>query len=245
MHNHQSASFLTLTYDSDHLPWDGSLNKQHLTKFFKDLRIRHPDKKLRYYACGEYGEKLSRPHYHICLYGYDFPDRDLFKSHRGNNTYTSKELSKIWKRGFHTIGQLNWNTAAYTARYVMKKINGTQSADAYLRPHHLITDLEIQVEPEFTTMSLKPGIGADWFLEFETDVFPSDEIILKGKRFAVPSYYTKIKARTDPEYIENLKITRRLNAVKHEKNNTPERLKAREKYQTLQTTMLKRSYEDD
>lgn len=243
--SHETACFLTLTYNQDNLPWDGSLVKSHLQNFFKRLRKEHPTKRIRYYSCGEYGDQLSRPHYHVCLFGYDFPDRELRTQFRGNKTYTSPELTKLWKNGYHSIGEMNWQTAAYTARYVMKKINGKNQKDAYWRPHPYMSDMDINLLPEFTLMSLKPGIGAQWFEDYQSDIYPSDEIIHNGSRFKVPSYYDQLMKRKDPDYIENLKEARRLKAVEHAHNNTPERLKVRHKTQLIKADRLKRHYEND
>ena len=65
--------FLTLTYDNEHLPNDRVLHKEDLQKFFKRLRncimgyygTKH---EISYFACGEYGSRFLRPHYHAIIY---------------------------------------------------------------------------------------------------------------------------------------------------------------------------------
>ena len=98
--------FVTLTFSDDNLPKDGSLQKSDLQKFFKrlrrylesdDCRVDFPDlfeRKISYYACGEYGEKFSRPHYHVCIFNLDFPDKRKV-SDKGP-LYESDLLSSIW-----------------------------------------------------------------------------------------------------------------------------------------------------
>ena len=67
-------SFITLTYDDQNLPRHGSLDKTHFQKFMKRMREHLSPLKIRFYHCGEYGEKYTRPHYHSLIFGYDFPD---------------------------------------------------------------------------------------------------------------------------------------------------------------------------
>ena len=73
---HMFNSFVTLTYDDDHLPEYNSLNYKHFQDFMKRLRKSHNG--VRFYMCGEYGEDFSRPHYHALLFNCFFPDRSFF-----------------------------------------------------------------------------------------------------------------------------------------------------------------------
>ena len=70
---YEDNCFVTLTYAPEHLPKDGSLNRKHVQDFIKRLRRRLDDRKIRVFYCGEYGDKLRRPHYHLCLFNCDFP----------------------------------------------------------------------------------------------------------------------------------------------------------------------------
>jgi len=128
---HQDNCFITLTYNQENLPPDGSLNKEHFQKFMKRLRRANESTAIRYFHCGEYGEKLERPHYHACLFGINFDsDRVLHSANdRGDILHTSETLTKLWGKGFATIGELNYETAAYTARYIMKKITGLRAEE--------------------------------------------------------------------------------------------------------------------
>ena len=102
------------------------LNTNHLLKknykiFFKRLRTKYGNG-IRYYACGEYGPKGKRPHYHAIIFGWKPKDLKYFKENEtGDIVYKSKELMKIWGKGFTTIGEANFKSAGYVARYVQKK----------------------------------------------------------------------------------------------------------------------------
>jgi hypothetical protein len=67
-------AFVTLTYDDEHLPPGGSLNYPDFQRFMKRLR-KNSKSPIRFYMGGEYGESTLRPHFHVCLFGYDFPDK--------------------------------------------------------------------------------------------------------------------------------------------------------------------------
>ena len=181
--------FITLTYDEEHLPSDGSLNKKHFQDFMKRLRKKFPERRIRYYHCGEYGEKLDRPHYHACLFNFDFRDKEFFNERDGNTLFSSEILEKVWGRGFCTIGELTFQSAAYCARYVTKKVTGRESQEHYLRCDEY--GVAFWLEPEYSTMSRRPGIGKFWYEKFKGDVFPSDECPVPGVGVLkkVPRYY--------------------------------------------------------
>lgn len=135
---------------------------------------------LRFYMAGEYGERFQRPHFHACIFGYDFKDKIVYSERGGKTLYTSKTLTKLWGKGFATIGDLNYQTAAYTARYIMKKVTGQQANEHYTRLDEETGEL-IKRKPEFNKMSLKPGIGLNWLKKYETDVYPHGLIVSRGK----------------------------------------------------------------
>lgn len=164
---HEDNCFITLTYDPEHYPRDGSLSKPALQKFFKRLRKRRG--KFRYYACGEYGNESFRAHYHAILFGLDFPDKVLYTTTQGNELFISPELASIWQFGFSTIGNVSFESCAYVVRYCMKKVTG-EEAEAHYRSVDPETGEIYAIEPEFALMSRRPGIGRDWFLKFRKDV---------------------------------------------------------------------------
>ena len=130
---HESNAFITLTYADEHLPQDRSLDKREFQLFIKRLRKSIQPQRLRYFHCGEYGAKLGRPHYHACLFGFDFPDKELQRySKTGEKLYRSDLLDSAWQnKGWALIGEVTFQSAAYVARYITKKITGEAAHDHY------------------------------------------------------------------------------------------------------------------
>lgn len=234
-------SFITLTYDEENLPWDESLNKTHFQDFMKRLRSKLAPKKIRYFHCGEYGEKLKRPHYHALIFGHDWADKELWNDREGIQTFTSKALSKIWKWGFCTTGTLNWETAAYCCRYSLKKRTGKDANAHYVCKKY--DDFEIQMEPEYVTMSLKPAIGKAWYGKYKDDCYPSDFITHKGSKYRVPKYYDKLLEAESPGELAALKEKRKQQAWKWNQDNTPARLRTRETCARARLANLPRTLE--
>ncbi len=236
---HDDNAFITLTYDNEHLPYGGTLVLKHFQDFMKRLRSKHPDIKIVFYHCGEYGDNFGRPHYHACLFGFDFKDKELFQQKDSVNLYISEELTKLWGKGFCTTGDVTLESAGYVARYIMKKVNGDLADDHYetLVPE---TGEIIQRNPEYTTMSLKPAVGKLWFKKYLTDVFPSDEIIIKGKKLKPPKYYDGQYELINPEHLKQIKLDRQTKAALRADDNTPKRLAVKEKISNIKLKKLKR-----
>jgi len=236
--------FITLTYAPEHLPHDGSLDVKHWQKFMKRLRKKYPDEPIRYYHCGEYGEKLKRPHYHACLFNHDFEDKEILSQREGTILYQSDILNKLWGMGFCSIGTVTFESAAYVARYIMKKINGQMAADHYESIDQVTGEI-INLKPEYTTMSRKPGLGRAWYEQFSGDVFPDDFVILKGRKLRTPRYYLTQLKNEDPETYEKIMDKRKKHFELHEADSTPERLSVREKCKARQIQKLTRSLENE
>ena len=179
------SSFITLTYDEKNCPIDGSLKPKDLQDFIKRLRRHFNARKIRYYAVGEYGDRSFRPHYHLVVYG-------VGPLEIAGSDFIGKPLSTIWGKGFVYATDVNENTAQYVAQYVCKKM--TSRDDPRLGGKF----------PEFSRMSLKPGIGKDatssmaqsllnghgWEqIEGMGDV-PS-QIRLQGKKYPIGRYLKK------------------------------------------------------
>ena len=199
-------------------------------------------KNIRFFMCGEYGELNTRPHYHACLFNFDFPDRVLWKPVRGNNLYISETLHELWDFGYHSIGDVTFDSAAYVARYITKKITGSQALDHYC---HYNTDGEIirELKPEFTTMSRRPGIGKGWFQKYQTDVYPGDHVIVRGKELKPPKYYDKIYDQVAPAEMRRIKLKREALAKKNPDARNAVTLFAKEFIKKTKAKLLKRSYE--
>ena len=235
------SSFVTLTYDERNLPEDGSLDPRDHTEFVAKLRshLWRRDKTFRYYMCGEYGEKFQRPHFHYLIFGYEFPDKQPFKVHRGEQYYRSEELETLWTYGQSLIGHVTVESAAYTARYVLKKQTGKGAV------RHYKNDDGVVLCPEFARMSLKPGIGAEWFEKYgESDVYDSgDFIVINGKKYSTPRFYDRLLERLDVEKLCDVKERRLRRAAVNASDNTHERLAVREEVNRLRVQKLRRGYE--
>lgn len=231
--------FLTLTYDEAQLPADYSVNVGVHQLFMKRLRKSVPHK-IRFFACGEYGSEEGahpyQPHYHYLIFNYRPSDLTLHSTSNGNKLYTSPHIQKLWTYGYSTVGNLTYQTAAYCARYIVKKIGGEQAASHYNRIHP-VTGLPVQVQPEFSKQSNRPGIGDAWFETFKSDVYPSDFVIVDGKRHAVPKFYVK---KLQEEERTAVKRRRKAQANKHREDNTSARLRTREQVQLARADQLRR-----
>lgn len=238
---HERNAFVTLTYDDAHLPEHGQLVYEDFQKFARALR--RAGKVLRYYGCGEYGSINMRPHFHACLFGLGFDDGVLFKSKGGHKIYTSAELSSFWPHGYSSFGEVTFESAAYVARYIMKKVTG-DAADAHYRRVDVKTGEVFWLEPEFNFMSLKPGIGAEWFKKYTSDVLPRDYCVVRGRKMKVPKYYQKLMKLTDGTAMAEVEAERFARSVEYEKENpNPPSLASREAVAYAQIENLKRDLE--
>jgi hypothetical protein len=244
---HDDNCFITLTYSPENLPPDGGLVKSDFQKFMKRLRKKYDGKRIRYYMCGEYGDRNNRPHYHAILFGMNFDDWTfLFNSPGGEPIYTSPELEKIWGLGYVTIGKVTFESAAYVSRYIMKKINGAKADEIDPETdlkHYQRIDIygEIKdVHPEYNAMSRRPGIASDWIKRFTGDVYPKDYTTIRGVRHTPPRYYDKYLESIDEEMYDDIKQGRMITAYELAKDNTPERRKQKEIVKIAQHGQLKR-----
>lgn len=212
----QNNVFLTLTYakppfvDKNGIPTlESTLRKDHFQKFMKKLRKHHQGKEwtineeksdeflsvihrpIRYFHCGEYGETFGRPHYHALLFNFDFDDKYLWRLSdcKTYKIYRSSALEKLWPHGFAEIGSVTMQSAAYVARYVVKKVKGKEAEDYYNRYRVDTGDCISHRYAEYVTMSRRPGIGKNWIDKWKDDVYPHDFTIIDGKQWKPPRYY--------------------------------------------------------
>ncbi len=189
---HDHAYFLTLTYNEERLPANGSLCTQDFQRFVKTVRRNYPAETVRFYGCGEYGERSKRPHYHAVLFGPDFLDRSLVPRVTSSPVWRSPTLERYWSMGQSEFGSVTPASAAYVAGYVNKKVK--RSASGF--PSHLRVNPDsgelVYVEPEFSRMSLRPAIGRNWIEKYWRDVYPRDRVCFSGKEFPPPRYYDKV-----------------------------------------------------
>ncbi|AXH75992.1 MAG: replication initiator protein [Microviridae sp.] len=211
----------------------------------KRLRRFFDPERVRFFACGEYGETTWRPHYHALLFGVDFPDKVSYRPAKGNQgaLYSSPTLARLWGHGFCSIGALTYETAAYTARYCLKKVGGDQ-ADSHYRRVDPETGEIYALEREFARMSLKPGIGAKWFSRYASDLYPDDFVVIDGKRRGKPpAYYDKLLKASSETRLQEVKDKRiaHMQDPKQIENSTPRRLRDRETVKTAQISLKKRN----
>jgi len=240
---HERNCFITLTFDDEHIPSDRSLDVRTFQLFMKRLRKRFGDG-IRFFHCGEYGETFGRPHYHACLFNFDFEDKVLFKESRGNRLYISESLRELWPFGFSIIGDVTFQSAAYVARYIIKKITGAMAEERYSLVDKVTGELH-QIKPEYTTMSRRPGIGALWYERFREDVYPSDFVVMNGKKMKPPKYYDR---QYEVEYPSDFEVVKQRRTEKNRKrkgDNVPERLQVREKCTVAKLKRLRREIEEN
>lgn len=241
MKGHEENCWVTLTYDDEHLPYGPSLVKSHMQDFIRGLRRTEDERQIRFYGAGEYGEgEGQRPHYHICLFGYDFRDKYCIgHSEGGFDVYDSDHLRERWGMGRVEIGELNFETAAYTARYCTKKVTGEKSMEHYTR---ILPDGRmVEVEPEFALMSLKPGIGAKHYEFYREEIVDWDSCVINGHECKPPRYYDKLLERENPQAYEDLKRRRRNKADERAADETLLRRTAREKVKKAHVALLNRT----
>jgi len=272
---YEENCFITLTYDNQNLPLNKGIDVEHTKTFMKDLRehVRYHTGKtgIRSFGCGEYGEKckncgknkldcnqsgqncwlpvLGRPHYHACIFNYDFPDKYEFFKKKNITHYRSPLLEEIWGKGHCTVTDFNFKTAAYVARYVTKKLKGQKRNEidpetglGYYDWTCEETGITYEREPERKLMlSRNPGIGAPWFEKYgKQECYPHDEICVDKKKMKPPKYYDYLMEKTDEEVIEKVKEKRREKAKESYKFNTDQNLE-REKKKKRQVDKLHRT----
>ncbi|QCQ84644.1 replication initiator protein [Blackfly microvirus SF02] len=220
-----------------------SLSKGDLKAFTNRLNTaahRRFGNGVKYYACGEYGETTHRPHYHIAIYGEDFADdRIPWKLSNGHQLWRSSRLATLWPHGDADIGELTFESAAYIARYIMKKITGAKAHDHYKREKE---GKEYWLEPEFNVMSRRPGIASRWFEQNHSDVYPHDHVISRGHPAKPPRYYDYLLEKIDEHMYDYMKIARE-EAPRQEGEETPARLAVRETVALAKLLQNKRSLE--
>jgi hypothetical protein len=197
---HEKNCFITLTYNNEHLPKDGSLKKEHFQKFMKRLRFRlgkSVGEAVRYFHCGEYGAKLGRPHYHALLFGYDFPDKRVHSVNpvTGLSLYVSDMLQELWPFGYSSVGTVTMASAGYVARYSLKKRFGDEAKD-----HYGVRRVEIGSQEKREVKVYRPFSVKS--VENSVEIVPHGDVsYFTGEidyRFVKPE---KIVWRLTPEYV--------------------------------------------
>ena len=174
---YKDNTFLTLTYDDEYLPKNKSLVKRDVQLFIKRFR-KMIGSKVRYFLCGEYGDRFQRPHYHVILFGVP-RDCKLFSLRRTKAKGGYRCSIPCWKYGFAHVGSVTVDSANYVAGYITKKLKGRGSAEYYSSRG---------IEPEFVLMSRRPGIGADFFMQTNVNLKNLDLFGVKVKNIPCPDF---------------------------------------------------------
>lgn len=217
--------FLTVTYAPEHIPHNITVNtetgeeiegltldKKDISNFMKRLRrnreYHHKETGIKFYLCGEYGSKTQRPHYHIAIMGLHLdPEKDLkfYKDTSAGRLWKWEEGSEIWGKGFVVVGRLEWDSAAYVARYIMKKQLGPE-AEQYYQSRGQI--------PEFVQMSRRPGIGREYYDKHKQEIYEHDSILVKKGGMVLqakpPKYYDNLFDVEYEDLMHKVKVKRKV-----------------------------------
>jgi len=175
--DYKRSCFITLTYADNPV----SLIKSDYQKFLK--RLRKKIGPFRYFLCGEYGSKGKRPHYHAIIFGW-FPEDA--KQVLDTDYFSSELLAETWGKGFVSVGDLSIYDAKYCAKYMQK-----------------LQDVGPEVVQPFVAMSLKPGLGLNYFKSHLEVLLKSDKIYFEGKYIKLPKYFISKCLQDDPDYLED------------------------------------------
>lgn len=198
LQQHQESAFVTLTYRPDELP--PTLRKRDLQLWLKRLRRSQPDRIIRFFACGEYGETTGRPHYHALLFGLSIRDRDT--------------IEDTWGLGHTRAEHVTPERIAYTAGYVAKKIAVTyhgayetvdpETGEVTLRFAKDAYHNGIKWQDQFIQMSRRPGIGAQARQYVQSW---RSYAVLNGTKLPVPRYLHEAwKQQAQPWEKEELEL---------------------------------------
>lgn len=207
---HDVSSFVTLTFDDVNVPSSG-VSVRDVQLFVKRLRAflsrpaglpagtASPRAGLRYFAVGEYGAEFGRPHYHLLLFGFNFSsDRVPLRGRGRFQLFSSAFLDRVWQhRGMATIGDMTFESAAYCARYSLKKFRGLGADVVY-----------DGLGKEFVCMSR--SLGRDYIARYWKEVYAREggSVVVKGKELMPPKAYDRYLEKVDPDLRECVRMAR-------------------------------------
>lgn len=161
----KKAGFISLTYADDPI----TLVPSDLSKFFKRLRkaLSSVGRKIKYFACGEYGGQFGRPHYHAIVFGLSpsMADRLL--------------VNKLWKKGRTSVDYVNRKTINYVAGYVLKKYGGKVN-EIYYKKAGLVVPFQ----------RCSRGLGLDYALSHAEELSRQLSVrLFTGREAPLPKYF--------------------------------------------------------
>jgi hypothetical protein len=235
MKMHKHNTFITLTYDDQRIEEHHQaeeLNKVDFQKFMKRLRKKY-GKGIRYFHCGEYGDKKTnnyRPHHHAILFGHCFTDQKRWKkSDQGKQLYRSEQLEKLWQYGNSDIGEANFDTAKYIAKYTTKVYNESKASP--VTPEEFTN----KIQQPFATMSRRPGIGSTFYDRYKDQIYTHDYTVINGKHMKPPLYYDRKYKEEEPRKFRSIQANRFKKARENEDFENLDRLYEKEMFVKLVT----------
>jgi len=261
---YENNSFITLTYNPQNLPKYALLNYDAPVLFMKRLRESFGSG-IRSFGCAEYGEQFSRPHYHLCLLNFDFPDKKIIgnssanfgKLKRENPIFNSEKLQDLWPYGHTSIGTLTLESASYVARYCTKKVGGKDAPHHYDFVDERSGEIITRPPEKLVCASRARGLGYPYYEKFGDYIRAHDKVNLNGRSYPVPKYFDSLTEKIDPDRFEEIKEKRRVSGLKQTdalnqesyeaylKNpHAAHRLTVIERCQELSFKLLKRNIEN-
>lgn len=158
------SSFVTLTYDDEHMPGDGTLFPYDTELWLKRVRRAIEPRRIRYYLAGEYGDRTKRPHYHAVLFGVDPSESGV--------------VDDAWGLGWTKVGTVTEHSIRYVADYVTYKVFGVAAERVYERR-----------KPPFARMS--QGLGRDWCDARADQLRVALSMEHRGHPVALPRYFAR------------------------------------------------------
>lgn len=189
---HKSSLFVTLTFDEDHCPL--SIKKEELQKYLKRLRKRLSPRKIRYYACGEYGEEMGRPHYHLIIFGVNYNDFEFKDKILKNGMWHDVYDCESWMKGNVYLGDVTADSCRYVADYINKVYFGDMEKEVYKNNG---------LESPFQLYS--KGLGEKWIYDNEKQLRQRYGYTIKGKNRGLNRYYRNKLEIEGSEYYEKIK----------------------------------------
>lgn len=217
--------------------------------------LYHPESNsgLAYTGCTHYDKQIGRPHYHAIIFGLKFDDMEIFKrTNAGEIIYKSEKLNTLWNKGFCSIGKVTFESCAYTARYIMKKINGDKAEENYKKIIDVDKDtgdiIYSNVKPEYISMSRRPAIAKQHLLDNIEDICKTDSVLIhRGNRTiqTKPSkYYMRLIKDKHPEAYETIKNKRKRDKALRRDDYTDERGITKERVKQLKAQNLSKHFGD-
>lgn len=248
---HKDSIFVTLTYNPESLPANNTFNFNHPVLFMKRLR-RLYGPKIKSFVCAEYGEKGGRPHYHLLIFGLKPTDMYLWRMSKNPRMkcqlFRSPSLERLWGTGkgknFRSygnmeIGDVTMQSAAYVARYVVKKNKTKKAIEKELNKFH----------EKSICVSRREGIGLSWLKKYYSDIYTTDSVHYKNRQGAVlkmtpPKYYDKKFEQMYPDEFLKIKLARQAK-MSETKSDTKQQSQASNYILEVKTKQLVRSYEEN